>query len=88
MRKPKSFNSDLNSQISLLPALMEYATESRAIELMSHSEETSSQQETSADAIIAAATGVDEVGPRNSSQRINFLCSGEFFREKATEESN
>ena len=57
MRKPKSFNSDLNSQTSLLPALMEYATESRAIELMSHSEETSSQQETSADAIIAAATG-------------------------------
>ena len=57
MRKPKSFNSDLNSQTSLLPALMEYATEPRAIGLMSHSEETSSQQETSADAIIAAATG-------------------------------
>ena len=56
MRKPKSFNSDLNSQTSLLPALMEYATEPRAIGLMSHSEETSSQQETSADAIIAAAT--------------------------------
>lgn len=36
---------------------MEYATEPRAIGLMSHSEETSSQQETSADAIIAAATG-------------------------------
>ena len=57
MRRPKSFNNDLNSLIFLLPALMEYATESRAIGLMSHSEETSSQQETSADAIITAATG-------------------------------
>ena len=47
----------MNSQNSLLPALMNYATESRSIGLMSPSEETSSLQETSADAIITAATG-------------------------------